>query len=270
MKSILLDVGEDTGFETRLQTALDLTRLMNGHLTCVHSTPTSSYISNDVFGGLFVLGDVLDAIVKQDEALKARVETQLGGEDVAWEYRQLEADAVGGLISRSRLHDVIVMGRSADAKLKSASARDAGEVVTGVSCPVLVVPEAERPVDFAGPAVIAWNGSMEAAQAIRQAVPLLKHAKQVHIICVEDERSPVLPPLDASQYLARHGVTSNVVRIEAERLLVEYELEKEARRLGAAYLVMGAYSRSRTREFLFGGVTRYMLEDSTLPLLMAH
>jgi nucleotide-binding universal stress UspA family protein len=40
---------------------------------------------------------------------------------------------------------------------------------------------------------------------------------------------------------------------------------------GGELLVMGAYGKSRMREFLFGGVTLYFLEESTAPaLLMAH
>jgi nucleotide-binding universal stress UspA family protein len=35
-------------------------------------------------------------------------------------------------------------------------------------------------------------------------------------------------------------------------------------------LVMGAYSHSRAREFVFGGVTRYMMQSAQLPLLLAH
>jgi nucleotide-binding universal stress UspA family protein len=33
---------------------------------------------------------------------------------------------------------------------------------------------------------------------------------------------------------------------------------------------MGAYGHSRMREAVFGGVTRDLLRDSPLPLLLAH
>lgn len=270
MKSILLDVRNDPGLDARLQTALDLARLQSGHLTCVHSTPSSAFVAYDTFGGIFVMPQVMDAVIEQDAQLKAAVEAKLGHEDVPWDYHQVETYTAGGLISFSLLNDVIVMGRPMEAKVKTAAARSIGDVLMGARCPVLVVPENSKPVDFGATAMIAWNGSFEAAQAIRQAVPLLKSAKDVHIVCVEDSGSPLLPPLEASQYLARHGVATKVQRIEECKVMVEYELEKIAGDLGAGYLVMGAYSRSRAREFLFGGVTRYMLEDSSLPLLLAH
>ncbi|WP_374614821.1 universal stress protein [Sphingorhabdus sp.] len=40
--------------------------------------------------------------------------------------------------------------------------------------------------------------------------------------------------------------------------------------LEASTLVMGAYGHSRAREFLFGGVTRSLLRDCPLPLLLAR
>jgi nucleotide-binding universal stress UspA family protein len=51
----------------------------------------------------------------------------------------------------------------------------------------------------------------------------------------------------------------------------EETLAAACARLQAGLLVMGAYGHSRMREYLFGGVTRYFLEDVTSPaLLLAH
>ena len=33
---------------------------------------------------------------------------------------------------------------------------------------------------------------------------------------------------------------------------------------------MGGYSRTRLREVLMGGVTRYLMAESEIPLLMVH
>ena len=39
---------------------------------------------------------------------------------------------------------------------------------------------------------------------------------------------------------------------------------------GADLLVMGAYGHSRFREIALGGVTRHLLNDMTLPVLISH
>jgi nucleotide-binding universal stress UspA family protein len=40
--------------------------------------------------------------------------------------------------------------------------------------------------------------------------------------------------------------------------------------LDAGYLVMGAYGHSRLRETVLGGVTRELIQSTTVPLLLAH
>lgn len=47
-------------------------------------------------------------------------------------------------------------------------------------------------------------------------------------------------------------------------------LLEEARERAADMLVMGAYGRSRLREFILGGATHDVLEQSTTPILMRH
>jgi nucleotide-binding universal stress UspA family protein len=38
----------------------------------------------------------------------------------------------------------------------------------------------------------------------------------------------------------------------------------------AAWIVQGAYGHSRLRQMLFGGVTRGLLADAPVPLLLGH
>ena len=43
-----------------------------------------------------------------------------------------------------------------------------------------------------------------------------------------------------------------------------------AKAIQASYLLMGAYSHSRIGEYVFGGVTRTMIAESTIPLLLGR
>ncbi len=47
-------------------------------------------------------------------------------------------------------------------------------------------------------------------------------------------------------------------------------LLRRCRDLGGALLVMGAYSHSRWRERVFGGVTQHVLDEAQVPVVMAH
>jgi nucleotide-binding universal stress UspA family protein len=43
-----------------------------------------------------------------------------------------------------------------------------------------------------------------------------------------------------------------------------------AQRHDTDLIVVGAYSRPRTTQMIFGGVTRSLLRDAAVPLLIAH
>ena len=127
----------------------------------------------------------------------------------------------------------------------------------------------DQTFDCSGSALVAWNGSYEAAQALRLALPLLHHAPDVQLVTISE--APV--ETDAEQaiaYLARHGVSARARERAAGKGGVAEALIECAAEMDAAYVVMGAYGHSRVRETILGGVTRDLLHASPLPLLMAH
>jgi nucleotide-binding universal stress UspA family protein len=61
-----------------------------------------------------------------------------------------------------------------------------------------------------------------------------------------------------------------VQRVESDRRGMGEFILAQAEAEDADLLVMGGYGHSRLREMLVGGVTRYMLEHATVPVLFAH
>jgi nucleotide-binding universal stress UspA family protein len=138
--------------------------------------------------------------------------------------------------------------------------------------PVILVPAdhgAHRPPRTV---LVAWSASREAARAVNDAIPVLRHANEVRVIVVADDwfQRERNPGDDIARHLARHDVTVEVRHVPANGELIHKVLLDEARFLGADMLVMGGYSHSWTGEWLFGGVTRDMLGRMTVPVLMAH
>ncbi len=118
--------------------------------------------------------------------------------------------------------------------------------------------------------LIAWNGGRESALAVSAALPLLQQASHVTVLEVNGEGLQGPDGKAACAYLARHGVNAAPkVVTDAERPVPELVLE-HAHQNDAGLLVMGAYGHSRLRELVLGGVTRRMLIDAELPVLMAH
>ena len=78
------------------------------------------------------------------------------------------------------------------------------------------------------------------------------------------------PGADAAAYLARHGVKVTIDRLPRMNQSVSEVLRQHAVDTSAELLVMGAYGHSRLRERLFGGVTKSMISEPPLPLLLAR
>jgi nucleotide-binding universal stress UspA family protein len=134
---------------------------------------------------------------------------------------------------------------------------------------VLVLSEAGWQKVPPAKACIAWDGGNEAAMALRSAVPLLARCGSVEVLTVV-EKPGGAPPGAAVRYLAKHGIAAESRELP-RRGTTEETLANAVRDGGGQLLVMGAYGRGRMREFLFGGVTRYFLEnDRGHALLMAH
>ena len=77
---------------------------------------------------------------------------------------------------------------------------------------------------------------------------------------------------DLVTHLGRHGLRAKtqVIRHELATLSVADALLAQVARLDADLLIMGAYGHSRLREMILGGVTRDILRNMNIPVLMAH
>ncbi|HEY4856252.1 MAG TPA: universal stress protein, partial [Xanthobacteraceae bacterium] len=63
---------------------------------------------------------------------------------------------------------------------------------------------------------------------------------------------------------------TQVIRHELSTIAVSDTLLAQVAELDADLLVMGAYGHSRLREMILGGVTRDILKNMNVPVLMAH
>jgi nucleotide-binding universal stress UspA family protein len=133
--------------------------------------------------------------------------------------------------------------------------------------PVLIMPPGKAGVPGKRIA-IAWNQSPEAARVVSACMPLLQAADAVHIICAgrDNQLGPKSGQLAA--YLTHYGVRANKVMTKGQD--EPAELTASFRETGADLVLMGAYSRARFRELVFGGMTEFMLRKSSIPVIMQH
>lgn len=256
IKNILVVVSS-VGEGGPLKTAIALAKRHGADLAALHVKPTPV-----VYGG--VGGEIPVVIIEAQEreteaaaeAIKAEVETVARRAGVGIEWRCEPGDEVNVAAIHARYADLTVA--------KPDVARD---LVFASASPVLAVPVATS-AGAPTRALIAWNGSREAARAVRDALPLLKAADSVDIIAVD-------PPegtggMDLARSLGRHGIKVEVRERLSGGAEVGGLLLEEVRTSGADLLVMGAYGHSRVREWVLGGATEDVLELGTVPALLSH
>lgn len=270
IKTILFHVHDDDRLDNRLQVALSMARAFGAHLHLLHVAPIEAYTVTDAFA-TYVNAEIVAVLEDEAAKLKARLVDQLAKEDVSWDYENLTGSLMPHLVQCAALADLVLTGREPhDREFGGPAITLIGDMLHSIRTPLFVLADESPEIDLFGPVVIAWNGSYEAANAMRAAVPLLKLASQVRLLTVDESKQQQFPSISALEYLSRHGVHAELS--ERVRIIdtVEQEIVDAAQIDGASYIIMGGYSHPRAGEFLFGGVTRSLLKSCPVPLFVAR
>lgn len=183
----------------------------------------------------------------------------------AWAEQVGEIEPLVSLAGR--VSDLIVVNRPSTSIVASERIFDAAVFSSGR--PTLVVSD-QVPDDLLRHVVIAWNGSLEAARLVGHAIDLLRGAGRVSVTTAATERSSETAGADLQNYLMWHGIRAHQLAASPDHFSAAEALLATAMRAEATMIMMGAYTHSRVRQFLLGGVTRHMLQHATIPLLMEH
>ncbi|MNH91543.1 Universal stress protein family protein [compost metagenome] len=193
---------------------------------------------------------------------------------VLGEARLGKADfyAIGDYVAeRARTRDLCIVP-VADILDRQRSIAEA--VVFGSGRPVLLFRpgRADLPSAGFGTAVLAWDGSRSAARAMADALPVMLRAGEVQVLTVINEKPDARAGLgeEAVRHLKAHGVNAVAVEVDASGRRIGPVLDDYVAQRGSDLLIMGAYGRSKMREFILGGATEHMLHDPQTPLLLSH
>ena len=279
IKTILLHVLDDEFHDQRIECALSLARACSSHLSCLHVTPIEAYVAFDKFGGIFVMNDVMRAVDERDAELRKKVEERLDREDVTWDYQQVTASVASALLRRAALADLVITAREQPHhEYVAPTIGFLGDLLHRSRTPLFIPAFSQESYDPTGVAIIAWDGSVEAANAVRSTLGLLNIAREVRVVEIpeggnDDRRG--FPATDVVEYLSRHGIHAQL-KIEEppagapSQEVVSGMIVAEALGAGASYVVMGGYSHTRVAEYVFGGVTRTLLKNCPVALVVAH
>jgi len=204
----------------------------------------------------------------------SRFETAVKKAGVAAETRTLDATFGGAptlFAQIARRFDLAVVGQAqrdqgaTDTLMIEGALFESGR-------PLVVVPYIQKRGLTLERVLACWDGGRTAARAIGDAMPFLERAKAVDLVMVAEERKDDDEATGArmSEHLARHGVKATIKRMAKGDIAIQDVILSYAADSGADFMVMGGYGHSRLREFILGGVTRGILTEMTVPVLMSH
>ena len=123
-------------------------------------------------------------------------------------------------------------------------------------------------------AVIAWDGGYKAARAVNDAIPLLQDRGETTVLVIDGDKHKGAhgpkPGADIKAHLERHGINAEIEKYPSGDFGIATTILNYVSDGGADLLILGAYGHSRIRERAFGGVTRTILQQMTVPVLMAN
>ena len=268
-KTILVQVHDDDGFQDRIDLSLSLARRYGAHLQFLHVIPSGAY--RVAYGMGTCACEIVSTLEERAGELQRQIETQLVAAEVSWEYERLTDDVKKALVLRAALVDLIVVGRDPRTReFGDAAATTVAYLLQNSSTPIWIAGGGTQALCSPAHAMIAWNGSVEVADTLRAALGLLRKADAVDLVCVGEGEEGLLDAGSALAYLSRNGVRAR--RVDRPQCfddvaddLVDYAVAQEI-----GVIVMGGYSHNRTGEFLFGGVTRRLLLDCPVSLVLSR
>ncbi len=221
-----------------------------------------------------VIARMRAARMQEAATVEAKFRDRLRRDGLAGEWRVVEGDTGEVLALHGRYADLTIVGQP-DPAADTGRTTDLslGELMTS-GRPLLVLPFAGSFEALGANVLVGWNASREAARAVNDAIPLLQAAKKVTVLSINPRRGIAgdgeVPAADIALHLARHGIAAEAAHTVADDISDGDALLSYAADIGADLLVCGMYGHSRLHELAFGGVTRSLLSEMTLPVFMVH
>jgi nucleotide-binding universal stress UspA family protein len=279
MKTILVPTEHNNSMVSALDTALLLARTFD---SCIEGFPlrpaVADLVAMDPDSGLTMVAvkendaemirqaeDLFRSFMEQHNVPQRTGDTT-ASLSCAWVKEAPSGhDFVG---SYGRVFDVIVLARPGD-EWQSPSMITLESALFESGRPVLIAPPAS-PSSLGTNVLIAWNSSTEQARTMACAMPLLRLAKRVTICTVENATVAGPSGEQMARSLKLNGINAETITLTSKKGGAGETLLKKAGELGCDLIIKGAYTQSRLRQMIFGGTTRHILANATLPVLMAH
>ncbi len=286
IRKILLPLTGTAAGGAALQTALMIARMWDAHVTALHVRVDSRDVAPLAGEGLSgaMIEEMMSATEKESNdrahAVRSMFERFVADNDVTVsDGRAGPPGATASFASVTGREEDLVAQLARLADLTVVPHPEAGEDVSSSDAlhavlfdsgrPVMIAPRA-APTSVADRICIAWNGTAESAAAVHAVLPWAQRASAVRVLSAEEYQRRGPGSQNLAAYLAMHEVPVELATFRPLDRDVGAGMLAAAREFGADLLAMGAYSHSRLRQLILGGVTRHVLENATLPVMMCR
>lgn len=272
---VLCDAGGTNSY--RVDTALQLAKVFNAHLTGLHLIP---YPIIPVYGTGFP--DAIPYLATEQLEQSQNTATELKDSflkkanelDVPCEWKSIDGVDIRYIIDNARYADVVIAPQSY-CKYGEENTQKIGDYLAiHLGRPLIVIPNLKNVFSLPKRAIIAWNESHEAARAVHDAIPLLQYAEHIQVVSVasntKKEKEFIIYDNDLRKHLSHHGIQVEVASLDPAAKGTGKTILEGAEEYNADLVIMGAYGHTRLKEIALGGATRYLLNNTTIPLFLSH
>jgi nucleotide-binding universal stress UspA family protein len=276
-KTILVHIDTTPQAGARLELALSIAQSCGAHLIGLY-LPELAQLPG--FVGVEIPPSLLDQMNREklqhrNEATNSFDRAVRRSGLTSCEWRGPAGSPIDTALNEARYADLVIIGQR-NPEEPNPLLPDGFEesLLIGNGGPVLMTPYTGKDVKIAENVLVAWNCTREAARAVKDALPLLTRARKVTVMTIgprsADGESPDASAADVARFLSRHGIHAETVFDANVAIDAGEWLLSRASDLGAQLIVMGAYGHTRLRELILGGVTRTLLKEMTVSVLMSH
>lgn len=276
LNDIVVYVDSAEATKARVGFAVALAKEHGAHLIGIAFAPIALLPLYGADVGFADMSEVLESVKSQGAKALQAFEASAKAAGVTAEVRLMQgmSDEFPHDFARAaRQADLAILGQPRDGDPLIGQYALVERCLFASGRPVIIVPASPEKLALKGVVVAAWDGSAEAARAINDAMTFLKQAARVVLVvgvtgAQDEEDGPEIDDMVA--HLNRRGIMVEAMRVKTGEGDIGRLLLTTAKTLGADLMVMGAFHHSRWREFILGGVTLTVLEEATIPLIMAH
>lgn len=170
-----------------------------------------------------------------------------------------------------RASDLLMVGHGGGTESCSTAREDISvldSVLKVTVQPALVIPCSSPQPETV---VLAYDGSAQSGRALHEfGISGLWQDARVEVVSIGAEVAEATELAQrAADYLSLHGYTA-----EAKPIVAKYDIANHlvdyVHTSGAGAIIMGAYGKSRWRDFFFGTVTKGVLRAAMVPIFLAH